>query len=193
MKVKTTVHKYRRNDGTPVKTHTRKIDVDVFKPERQDNIFENKDDSPSIEIDNNLIKRKKEIYNEDNNPEGFYPSDEDAENESEKRYGQKWDNLGSDEQQKITDDLIAEKYIGVKRKAEEEKKKKGVPRNKTIRDYADISLYESIGRYKVGVESDNGSATETYVAKYEAEERYNSIEEKSDVKSFLIDNNSYEE
>jgi len=62
MKVKTKVHKYRRNDGTPVRTHTRKIDVDVFKPERQDNIFENKDDSPSIEIDNNLIKRKKKSF-----------------------------------------------------------------------------------------------------------------------------------
>jgi len=56
MKVKTKVHKYRRNDGTPVRTHTRKIDVDVFKPEKPDNTFENKDDSPSIEIDNNLVQ-----------------------------------------------------------------------------------------------------------------------------------------
>ena len=57
MKVKTKVHKYRRNDGTPVRTHTRKIDVDVFKPEKPDNTFENKDDSPSLEVDKELVQK----------------------------------------------------------------------------------------------------------------------------------------
>ena len=65
VKLKTKVHKYRRNDGTPVRTHTRKIDVDVFKPEKPDNTFENKDDSPSINIDKDLVQRKKEITKEE--------------------------------------------------------------------------------------------------------------------------------
>ena len=59
MKTKIKVHKYRREDGTPVKTHTRKIDVDVFKPEQNQNNFENKDNSPSINIDKGLVQSKK--------------------------------------------------------------------------------------------------------------------------------------
>ena len=58
MKTKVRVNKYRRNDGTPVRTHTRKIDVDVFKPEKPDNNFDNKNDSPKIEIDKSLVQNK---------------------------------------------------------------------------------------------------------------------------------------
>lgn len=62
-------------------------------------------------------------------------------------------------------------------------------KNKTIENFANISLYESIGRFSVGVETKNGvSATETYVAEYEAKERFDSLESKEDVKNFLEEN-----
>jgi hypothetical protein len=61
-------------------------------------------------------------------------------------------------------------------------------KTKTIGQYADVSLYESIGKYKVSVETNQASATETYVAKYEAEERFESLETEEDVKEFLRDN-----
>lgn len=59
MKINTTVHKYRKNDGTKVRTHNRKIDVDVFKPENKEDSFENKDSSPSINIDKSLVQGSK--------------------------------------------------------------------------------------------------------------------------------------
>jgi len=61
-------------------------------------------------------------------------------------------------------------------------------KNKTIGQYADVSFFDSVGRFKVSVETNQSSATETYVAKYEAEERYNSLEREEEVKQFLRDN-----
>jgi len=106
MKTKININKYRRTDGTPVRTHTRKIDIDIFKPENDNsNENSNKENEKPFKIDNDLVQKK--------------------ENKTKKE-------------------------------------KKGIPRNKTIRDYADISLYESIGRYKVGV----GKATNGVIVDY---------------------------
>lgn len=66
-------------------------------------------------------------------------------------------------------------------------------KNKTVGKYADVSIYEGLGRYKVGIESDNGSVTETYTAEYEAQERYDSLETEEDVKQVLKENGEYEE
>lgn len=57
-------------------------------------------------------EKPKKLYNQNNNPDGYTPSDEDAEYEAQHKYGMSWNELGSDEQDGIMDDLISDWYSG---------------------------------------------------------------------------------
>jgi len=48
-----------------------------------------------------------------------------------------------------------------------------------------VRVYENMGRFKVMVEDKDGYETETYVARYEAEERFESLKKEKDCKLFM--------
>lgn len=56
------------------------------------------------------VQMKIHYYNQGNNPENYWPDDQDTQIEAFNRHGQSWDALSSNEQEDIIDDLIAEHY-----------------------------------------------------------------------------------
>jgi hypothetical protein len=64
VKIKTTVHKYHRNDGTPVRQHKRNIDVDLYK-KAEKMAEEGYDDSEIVQetgyhVDEDLVQSKED-------------------------------------------------------------------------------------------------------------------------------------
>ena len=58
-------------------------------------------------------------------------------------------------------------------------------RNKSIYGYADAIVFPSMGRYKVSVSTDDRTKTVSFVAKYEADECFDNIEDEEDVNTFM--------
>jgi len=92
MKVKTTVHKYHRNDGTKVRQHKRNIDVDLWK-KAEEMKEEGYDDSDIVEetgyhIDDDLIQSKEDKESDEMS---------EMENYMEPKISTKWKKIGKDQ------------------------------------------------------------------------------------------------
>lgn len=84
------------------------------------------------------------LFSQENNPENFYPSDNDTDYQAEKIYGMKWNDLGSEEQDSIMDDLINKMYQGIKGSYKQDMNK-----SKTHKKQEKVQYETHVGKRKI--------------------------------------------